>query len=209
MIAVNAADTTGVLKSARDAASRRTHRLHESEGGFTMVELLMVMLLLGVVLGATLGILTNARGFVGGDIQASHTVEDAQTGLNRMVRELRQATAITIYNNNSVATSGNQIVADVTLASGTVRVIYQCDLTSGTLKVCLRRQTATNVAPTFVTSTAGQRVVIEHVQNTTQFSSPSSKYYQLIIQVKSIGQMKSTAAGHSITLTDGFYARNT
>jgi type II secretory pathway pseudopilin PulG len=176
-----------------------------------MVELLMVMLLLGLVLGATLGILTNARGFVGGDIQASHTVEDAQTGLNRMVRELRQATAITIYNNGSIVAGGpgNQIVADVTLATGAVRVIYQCDLTSGTLKVCLRRETATSVAPTFVNSTAGQRVVIEHIENTTPFSSPSAKYYQVIVQVKSIGQMKSTAAGHSVTLTDGFYARTT
>jgi prepilin-type N-terminal cleavage/methylation domain-containing protein len=194
--------------AVRAPVSAQFRRIHRESDGFSLVEVLMVILLLGIVMGATLSVLSNARGFVGGDIQASHTVEDAQVGLNRMVRELRQATAVSIYNNGTLQSgatpSGNQVQATVTLNGASTQILYQCNLTpaGSTLFACLRK-----TGTTFATSTAGNNVVASQLQSAT-FSNPSTKYYKVVLQLKSLGNIKSTSFGHSITLTDGFYGRN-
>ena len=218
MIAVNAADTTGVLKSARNAAFRRTHRLHESEGGFTLVELLVTILILGLVMGATISILTTTQRAVPGDIEASHTIEDAQVGLNRMTRELRQGTNVTIYDSGTADTTapidGDQITADF----GTTRVLYMCDVAlvnaapGETLRRCVRKAGTVSTPPTF--NTVGKTEQLFNAVRNSElgvnvFTAPSTKYFQIAIKTKSTGSVKVTTANpHTVTLSDAFYARN-
>jgi hypothetical protein len=133
-----------------------------------------------------------------------------------MTRELRQATTLTVYDGGTAVAgttpSGDQILADF---AGGKRVSYQCDITSGALKQCTRKQglTATAASTFFGTAGSGYAKVVDSISNGTTkvFSKPvaTDKYFSITIKVKSNGNVKSTAAGHIITFSDGFFARNT
>jgi prepilin-type N-terminal cleavage/methylation domain-containing protein len=204
----HAADTTAVRTRA---VSRLLGRLRSDEGGFSLIELLVTILILGLVLGATLSMLSTTNALVPADIQAGHTLEDAQTGINRMTRELRQGSNLQIYNGGTAATAGDRIFADF----GTKRVLYQCDLAqSAALNLCRRIEGTTTTSP----SPGGTGpTLVPAIQNagSTVFNQPGgagTKYFQLFIKVKSNSDVKinssSSVGGHQVTFRDGFYARN-
>src|SRR3954470_21252662 len=62
-----------------------------SEDGVTLIELLVALTIFMVVLGAVLGVLTAASRGVNDDAVRTQSAIDAQTGIARMVRELRGA----------------------------------------------------------------------------------------------------------------------
>jgi prepilin-type N-terminal cleavage/methylation domain-containing protein len=202
-------------RAVRHAASRLTARLHAREDGFTLVELLVTILILGLVMGATVSMLSTTYAIVPGDIEASHSIEDAQVGINRMTRELRQATTIAVYDASAAVAgsnpSGDQIRADFGTAATAKVVIFQCNITSGALKACTRKEGTVGSAPTFG---AGGSKLVDSISNgaTKVFSQPAGtpvKFYRVFIKIKSIGNVKSPRSGHSTTIDDGFYARNT
>jgi prepilin-type N-terminal cleavage/methylation domain-containing protein len=191
----------------RKVSARLIRRTHRREDGFTLVELLVTMLVLGLVLGATISLLTTAYAIVPGDIEWTHMVEDTQTGMNRMTRELRQGNPI------SRAADGSWMSADVAGvdSSGNAiskHVLWQCTT------VCTRWETiAPATAPStsnFASNTNGQ-TFITNVQNTALgvpvFGNPSTNYYTVDLRIKSGGSVKSNRL-HSVTFKDGFFGRN-
>jgi hypothetical protein len=155
------------------------------------------------VLGATVSMLTTAWKVVPGDIEWNHTIEDSQTSLYRMTRELRQGTNLTII-------SGYRFSADVVLAGQTQHVLWQCDIAS----TCTRKST---VAPAAAPAQgAGGTTMIGNVQNASlspavpMFTQPTTNYFQVVLKVKSTGSVAAATSkrSHTITFTDGFYGRN-
>lgn len=69
---------------------------------FTLMELVIVIAVTGIVAGTIFQILDN--GLRAWRIQSSHSEirEDARWGLNRLIREIRQASSVTIPSGNSI-----------------------------------------------------------------------------------------------------------
>jgi prepilin-type N-terminal cleavage/methylation domain-containing protein len=170
-----------------------------AHAGFTLVEQLVTMLILAIVIGATLTVLDTLMRAAPADQEWSQTVATTQAGMYQMTRELRQGTNVTLV-------TGYVASADVVLGGKTLHVLYQCDLSSS----CTRKST---VAPAAAPARgAGGSTVIGYAQNfslgTPVFTSPSSKYFKVVVIVRSAGPLV-TKHTHNVTLTDGFYARNT
>jgi prepilin-type N-terminal cleavage/methylation domain-containing protein len=90
------------------------------ERGFTLVELLVGMLVLVVVMLATLQVLDDSTRISQRDNERAAAIQDAQVGLDRMVRELRHAT--------TVAGSATVLMATIQRRGvTTANVIFNCD----------------------------------------------------------------------------------
>jgi prepilin-type N-terminal cleavage/methylation domain-containing protein len=181
----------------RSRASRMRERIWD-QGGFTLIEQLVAMVILAIVVGATLTALETMLKAAPADQEWSHTVANTQAGIYRMTRELRQGVNVTLV-------TGYVMSADVVFGGKTQHVLYQCDLSSS----CTRKSTT---APAAVPARgAGGATVISSLQNfslgTPVFTSPSSRYYQVAVIVRSAGEL-TTKHTHNVTLTDGFFARN-
>jgi prepilin-type N-terminal cleavage/methylation domain-containing protein len=170
-------------------------RLIEDQEGFTLVELLVTMLLLTIVLGATLNVLDSLTSAAPAEQEWSHTMADTQTAAYRMTRELRQATTLSLITPYVVS-------ADIAASGTTSHVLYECDLNSS----CTRKA-STASAPT---RGAGGEKLIGAVQNLA-LSSPvftqAGKYFQVTLKVRSASTL-TTAHAHVMTYSDGFLARN-
>lgn len=82
----------------------RAEDLRSDERGFSLVELLIVTLLLTLVLGATLSVLDRTNPQAAADTERGQAIRDVQRGVDRMMRELRQAYLI-----NGCGRVGNDI----------------------------------------------------------------------------------------------------
>src|SRR4051794_18226142 len=99
--------------------------LNKSERGFTLIELMITCTVLTLVIGATLAVLDTSQQKARNDIERQDAINEAQTGLYRMTRELRQGSAV-----SSVVTTGPNLPST---ASDTMemivknrRVLYNC-----------------------------------------------------------------------------------
>jgi prepilin-type N-terminal cleavage/methylation domain-containing protein len=194
------------------------------ERGWTLVELLITVLILGVVMAAVLTLFNATVGQAARDQEWAHTVSATQAGLNRMTRELRQAQTGTItISNGSAASAGNTIVAQVRLGNGAgtaTWVRYDCTATSSfssSLSKCTRQtSTAATVSSwTGITAVpAIDPVRITSTSCTTATSPPcifagTGPNYSVTIRVPSSGTRKAFAGhGHDFTFSDGIYGRN-
>lgn len=93
--------------------SRLFVRLRPSaDGGFTLVELLVSMVLMGIVGSVVFSVVLGARNASQANVSQHDLNEEARQGLNRMARELRQATAISsVQNPDGAAYSSSAITA--------------------------------------------------------------------------------------------------
>ena len=186
-----------VLRRARDHA------------GFTLIEQLVAILILGLVVGATLTAFETMLKAAPADQEWGHTVANTQAGIYKMTRELRQAVSLTLV-------TAYVVSADVVEGGKTVHVLYQCDLESR----CSRKATtAPTAAPARGCPGATQPIkekecppVVRSVQSFSLskpiFTLPATKYVKVEMVVRSAGEL-TTKHTHNVTLTDGFYARNT
>jgi prepilin-type N-terminal cleavage/methylation domain-containing protein len=169
-----------------------------AQGGFTLIEQLVSMLLLGLIVGMTLTVLNTMLKAAPANQEWGVNIAETQTGMYKMTRDLRQGLKVTLV-------TGYVASADIVVSGVTRHVLYQCDLSSS----CTRKATT---APAEAPSRgAGGVTVVSSVQNfslgTPVFTSPSSRYYQVAVIVKSAGGVKTNHT-HNVTLTDGFFARN-
>ncbi len=74
-------------------------RARRTESGFTLVEMLVAMVLMGAVGSVVFSVVLGARTASGNTVSQHDLNEEARTGLNRMAREMRQATALTAVQN--------------------------------------------------------------------------------------------------------------
>lgn len=176
------------------------HRLLHDERGFTMTEMLVVAGGLVVILGAILGLMDVANQVAPADRERVHALRDAEAGLEKMTRELRQAHEITI------SAAGFKAEAEVLKNGSPIDVTYDC---SGApvdgLRKCVRSQSTGGVATVTViervANAAGRPVFTETLRD----SHPT--YVRAIIEVPARGE-RTTGGTSRIVLDDGFYLRN-
>jgi prepilin-type N-terminal cleavage/methylation domain-containing protein len=153
-----------------------------SERGFTLVELLVGMTAALVVFTAMLGVLIS-----GMDAQASiatrtYQLNGAQAAMQQLVRNLREATSVTVSSSSSITYSEP-------VSGGNESVTFTC---SHTTKAC----TSTALGAT--------QTVITNVTNTNVFTgSPATNptYIGITLVVSATGE-------NPVTLTDGAGLRN-
>ncbi|HWF73552.1 MAG TPA: prepilin-type N-terminal cleavage/methylation domain-containing protein [Solirubrobacteraceae bacterium] len=107
------------------------------DDGFTLVEVLVVCALLAVVLGALTAPMVVSETVQTRDANYSYAQEQARAGLDSMVSEIRQATAI-------LSATSNSLELNVDLGGAALEVYYECDVPQpGTsYRECLRVQSA-------------------------------------------------------------------
>jgi prepilin-type N-terminal cleavage/methylation domain-containing protein len=171
------------------------------ERGFALVELLIVCALLGVVLSAILLFADTAQQVTPREQERSMAIQEAQTGIFRMTRELRQAHQVNV---------SQPLIIDVNYAQSGVnrQVRYECDEahpTEATYRRCVRME-------------AGRpnEVVVDRVLNTTSVFTYTTNtggainHVRVAIDVPARGErpLNANSYGHRISLYDGFYLRN-
>jgi hypothetical protein len=191
--------------------SRRTRGAGE-EGGFALVELLVVTALLAVVLVAVLDVLDTAAQTVPRDVEWTHAVEEGRVGVARMVRELRQADTIR-------GATPNAVDFEITRGGQARRVMYSCDVAeAGTgRRRCTRVEAASGAA---LPAPATGAPVVARVLNGTPEDpvftyapdAVAPRYVTVRVRVPSTGERRAgaagAAAGHAVVLSDGAFLRN-
>src|SRR5215210_4061126 len=108
----------------RNGPASALRRLVRDDRGFTLIEVLVTCALLTVVLGAVLNFLTTTQRIAPKDVERNHALGEAQVGLHRMTRELRQGKPPVGAPLPSAPTNSIDVVV------GSVRVRYACDVAS-------------------------------------------------------------------------------
>ena len=87
-------------------------RLREEQGGFTLVEMLVAMIISMVVITVSMTVIKSAGDTLKASSSSQDLNEEARQALNRMARDLRQAnTIVTAVNPDGPAFNANGIVA--------------------------------------------------------------------------------------------------
>jgi Tfp pilus assembly protein PilW len=199
---------------AAHRVSRRTGdvRLSLCEGVFdergnSLIELLIAMSLLVLILGALMGpSIVSSRTQMRDDNYA-RAQDQARAGLDSMVAQIRQATAI-------VADGPNFVEMDVSLGGTSYLVDYECDVAqAGTsYRECVRVQAA--AGSTLPAISAGSAVVTHLVNGTAAspvFSwGPDSiaPYYMTATVAVPASGGNHLGLAHTIVFSDGALMRN-
>ncbi len=182
----------------------------DSEVGFTLVEILVVVALLVTVLGLLMAPLTMSMRQESTNANYAFAQQRARTAIEAIVAQVRQANAMF-----TTSATSNIIDMNVTLNGSTVQVYYECDVAqAGTsYHECIRVQAA--VGATITTLTGGS-VVATNLTNGTAadpvFSlAPSgfAPYYMTAtLKVPASGGYATSQLAHTISFTDGALMRN-
>jgi prepilin-type N-terminal cleavage/methylation domain-containing protein len=193
----------------------RSTALARGEAGFTLVELLVSMSLLTIVMGALLGIADSSLPVAARDQERAHVLGEAQSGLDRMTRELRQATKVVW-----TSPTADAIWFEVDRTGSTVEVLYDCRVqpVGKPYRQCVK---ATGTNPAVAPSVASGRVVIDRVLNGTaaaathptvfSFSPNATSPVQISAEIVVAAQGERHSRRdytHQFVLDDGVYMRN-
>jgi prepilin-type N-terminal cleavage/methylation domain-containing protein len=184
-------------------------RLTAEQHGFTLIEGLVASAIMLVILGATLAALQPSTKAENRDRQWALAVQDGQTGLARMMHEIRQAYSV-------LDTSPSSIDFLATLGGQQVRVLYACNVPQpGTsYNECVRLQTS--VGGTLPALSTGAPIILR-LQNATLGDpvftyTPDGirpQYIDAKVDLPASGELSgSSAYTHRIVLTSGAYLRN-
>jgi prepilin-type N-terminal cleavage/methylation domain-containing protein len=128
----------------RQAASGVRLRARE-ESGFTLIELLVAILLFVLVIGAALSSLNFAQSQAPKNIEYSHAISDATSGLQKMMREIRNAYKVNGTNGDPSTGVGSVFDFYAYLRIGGTdqdwHIEYECDVpspTNATYDACVR-----------------------------------------------------------------------
>ena len=186
----------------------RVESVVRNESGYSMIEVLATCLSLIVILGATLSLVDASAKGAPRDQERVHAIRDAQTGLHRMVRELRQA-----YNVMSTSPTSMEVL--VTVRGQTRHVQYRCDVTDpadSNRRRCVRLEAA---AGTGLPPVSSGEVVVDRVLNGTTVApvftfAPDGlnpRTVDVEIRTPAKGE-RAEGFAHAVTLQDGFFIRN-
>jgi type II secretory pathway pseudopilin PulG len=190
----------------RLAVTGITRRLSDDRG-FTIVEVLISIALLTFVVGAVMAALVLAQNEQVRDANYAYAQNDARTGLDQMVSQIRQATSIN-------ASGPNYIDMNVNLNGSAYRVGYECDITQTgtTYRECVRVQASSGASlPAF----SGGTVEINQLTNGTVGSpvfswgpDPVAPYYMTATVMVPASDSHNPGLTHSIVFSDGALMRN-
>ncbi len=181
--------------------------LRQHESGHTLVELLVVVAMLSVVFSALMMPLITTQRTTNRDLNYAYAQQEARTGLDAMVSQVRQA-----Y--NILDTSGNSVDFDIWLSGVAYRVYYECDVPQAGTQYheCVRLQVAAGASLPPLSSGA---IAIRNLTNGTStdpvFSfapDPEAPYYMTAtVKVPASGG-KNGGLTHTIVFSDGALMRN-
>lgn len=187
--------------------------------------MLVTVLVMGLVVTAILSVLDTSARVVPKDTERATAIGEAQSGVNRIVRELRQAYRIVGWTPNSVQMRVNVLRDDPETPApdyANLTVDYSC---GGSLGRCLRRE-----APAGSSLPATGTVVVDRVLNGAA-STPVGRhvfdfdqspdrsvgitvaslrptYVTVRVELPAAGERGAAGFQNSIVLEDGLYVRN-
>jgi prepilin-type N-terminal cleavage/methylation domain-containing protein len=175
------------------------------DDGFTLVELLVTMAAMLVVAGAAMTILVSLQRQAAADVERAHAIREAEQGLHRMTKELREAYVVTTR-------TGDEIQATIRVGTVDTVVRYNCAEPHPTLAgvyQCVRHSTAGG--------TSHKDVVVDRILNAGastaaddrvfQYPNGRPSYVRVRISVPAAGQARA-GFNHRVVLDDGVYMRN-
>ncbi len=191
----------------------------------TLVEMLVTVLVMGLVVTGILAVLDTSARVVPKDTERATAIGEAQSGLNGIVRELRQAYRIVGWTPNSVQFRVNLLRDNPSTAGpdyANLTVDYTC---GGDPARCVRRE-----APVGSSLPAAGRTVVARVLNGGA-STPAARavfdfdespdrsvgvtaaavrpsYVTIRIEVPAAGERGAGGYQNSVVLEDGLYVRN-
>jgi prepilin-type N-terminal cleavage/methylation domain-containing protein len=186
--------------------ARANARLRQ-QGGFTLIELLVASGIFLILLGAALALLSSSNKVAAQDQERTHAIRDAQVGVYRMTRELRQAYSL-------VQTTPHKIEVHVWQGGADHDVTYDCTGTSSAgppLGQCVRFETTasgpttpTTVVDRLVNSpSSGRPPVFTYDVN----ASGRTTYARVHIEAPARGE-RAQGYGYRVVFDDGFFMRN-
>lgn len=187
------------------ALPRRVRSPGSREDGSILIELIVVLSLLAVVLGVVFGFLSTTASDGPKETARPQAIRDAQVGLHRMTRELRQAYGVN-------ATSYVRMDVNVRVGSQDRRVAYDCGVTASPgPRACVRYEAALGAA-----LPAQGEIIINRLLNGTQDAAggvffPDDPYRPGFVRTKIEVPAKGDASrgySHKVVLDDGIYLRN-
>ncbi len=185
-------------------------RLVRDQSGYSLPELLTVMAVLPIVLAAVLLFTGKAQLLASNDTERSHTIREAQVGLDRITRELRQA-------HTFIAVAPYRVEFVVRAAGLDKRVVHDCgdpDPSDADLKRCVRYEVASDGTETPHQQLIG-RVVNQYPQGGVSppavFSyTPTTadpRHVRVKVEVNARGARKE-GYRYRVVLDDGVHLRN-
>ena len=200
---------------------RNTHeslpaRIARREDGLTLIELLFSVVMLAMVLAAVSTSLINSQDVANAGVEQQNSIQEAETGLHRMTRELRQGQ---VPAGGTLPTAaGDQL----DMVVGGKRVFYDCTVVSAGYHACVR-YTTTSLAVRpgpgcgACANLTAERVIDRLVNGVstgangiaifTPNSASTPTRYDVAIQVPAKGakRLGSTA---TVAFDDAIYLRN-
>jgi prepilin-type N-terminal cleavage/methylation domain-containing protein len=184
----------------------------QQEGGFTLVEVLVSISLLAVVLGLLMVPIVDSQRIETRDENYAYSQQEARTGVESMVAQIRQATAILSQ------PSQNAVVFNITLAGQALTVLYECDINQPnspqgtTYHECVRAQTVQGGNPNPSSGTVVARNLLNGDSTNHVFSfgpDQNAPYYMTAtLWVPSSDGSNTHGLTHTIVLSDGTLMRN-
>jgi prepilin-type N-terminal cleavage/methylation domain-containing protein len=177
------------------------------QAGFTLIELLVVLAIVVIVFSALLVPIVTAQNVQSRDAEYAYAQQNARTGLDAMVHQIRQAYAV-------LSTTPNAIEFNVSLNGVDYHVYYECDVAQpGTsYQKCVRLQApagaalpALSTGTTAVTNLTNGTLADPVFAFTPNGFSPT--YVTATLKVPASGGTNGGLT-HSIALSDGVLLRN-
>jgi prepilin-type N-terminal cleavage/methylation domain-containing protein len=175
------------------------------EDGFTLIELLVAMAAMLVVAGGAMTVLVSLQRNAANDVERAHAIREAEQGLLRMTKDLREAKVT----NRNVP---NEITAQAVIQGVNYTIRYNCTEAHPRLAnvfQCARYATTGG--------TTRRTVVVERVLNGAAstplgervFEYPNGRlsYVRVRLVVPARGN-RTQGYEHKVVLDDGIYMRN-
>jgi prepilin-type N-terminal cleavage/methylation domain-containing protein len=186
---------------------RQLRALAGNEQGFSLIEVLVVCLLLSVVLGALMAPIMFTQNRQNQDANYAYAQQRARTGLESIVRQVQQASAI-------LSTGPNSVDMNITLNGSALRVFYECDIPQSgtTYRECVRVWSPQGTAlPSLSTGTAVVQNLLNGTAANPVFSfapDPVAPYYMTAtIEIPASGGANG-GLNTSVRFDDGALMRN-
>lgn len=181
-------------------AFARANRVTLDERGFTLIELMITASILSMVLLALFAMIDVSARIAPQDQERGHVIQEAQVGLHRMTRELRQAHRV-------VSGDADTLVVEVVVGGTTRQVTYDCGTTHPTdsaYRQCTRIVGGSSeVTVDYVVN--GSRAVFEY--GTTPATDARYVTARVFVSARG-GRKQGQGLRHEILYEDGFYMRN-
>jgi hypothetical protein len=208
LLASSARVCGGKARRVGRSIARIGRRFTTGQGGFTVMEMAVASAVLVLVVGALMAPMITSASVQSRDSNYAYAQQEARTGLDSMVAQIRQAWAI-------LGTTPNSVEMNVNLAGVAEHVFYECDVPqpgSSVYRECVRLQAAAGSA---LPPVSAGMVVIRNLTNGTTtdpvFSfapDPVAPYYMTATVKVPASDGVNGGLTHSITFSDGALMRN-